>query len=65
MGVSDLDPVSPVDYERFIKENMDIIKGDPQPEMLLFPEDDIDVCSKARSFRTVQIPVPGQARYSY
>ena len=54
--------IDPVDYEHFIHENMDIIKGDSQSHLLLFPEGDVSVSSVQRKFRTIQYPVPGQAK---
>ena len=59
---SSIDPVNPVDYEGFIHENMDIIKGDSQSNLLLFPEGDVSVSTVQRKFRTIQYPVPGQAK---
>ena len=41
---------------------MDIIKGDSQSHLLLFPEGDVSVSSVQRKFRTIQYPVPGQAK---
>ena len=60
--VSSIDPVNPVDYERFIHENMDVIQGDSQSSLLLFPEQDVSVKTIPRKFRTVAFPVPGQAK---
>ena len=56
------DPVNPVDYEKFIHENSDLIKGDSQSALLLFPEGDVTVSAIPREYRTVQIPVPSKAR---
>lgn len=60
--VSSIDPVNPVDYERFINENMDVIQGDSQSSLLLFPDQDVSVKTIPRKFRTVAFPVPGQAK---
>ena len=62
-GVSTIDPVQPVDYEKFINENIDVIRGDSQPHLLLFPDNDVIVSTVPRKFRTIQYPVPGQAKY--
>lgn len=53
------DPVTPVDYEKFINENMDMLKSE---SLLLFPDDDVSTSTVQRKYRTVEIPLPGQAR---
>ena len=52
----------PIDYEKFVKENLSLIDSHPQREMLLFPEDDVTTTTVGRKFRTVEVPVPGQAK---
>ena len=54
--------VDPIDYEKYIQENMGILESDR--DLLLFPEDDISVTTIPRKFRTVEIPVPGPAKYA-
>jgi hypothetical protein len=58
-----IDPVNPVDYEKFISENSDVIHGDSLSHLLLFPDSDISISTLPRKFRTIQYPVPGQAKY--
>ena len=57
-----MEPVDPVDYEKFVQENKSLLESDPQSEILLFPKDDLVVTSLNRKFRTVEIPVPGIAK---
>ena len=57
-----IEVVDPIDYEKFIKENMSMLESSPLKDMLLFPEDDIAVTTLPRKFRTVEIPVPGPAK---
>ena len=57
-----IEVVDPIDYEKFIKENMSLLESSPLKDMLLFPEDDISVTTLQRKFRTVEIPVPGAAK---
>ena len=57
-----IEVVDPIDYEKFIKENMSLLESSPLKDMLLFPEDDISVTTLQRKFRTVEIPVPGPAK---
>ena len=52
----------PIDYEKFISENSKILEEDPHREMLVVPEDDVSVTTLPRKFRTVEIPVPGNAK---
>ena len=59
---SSVDPVNPVDYERFVHENSEVIRGDSQCSLLLFPDGDVTINTVQRKFRTVQYPVPGQAK---
>ena len=65
MAVSFADPVNPVDYEKFVHENADVIKGDPHSSILLFPEGDVSVSTIPREYRTVQIPLPNKARWAW
>lgn len=55
--------MDPIDYEKFIKENLSMLESSPLKELLLFPEDDISVTTLQRKFRTVEIPVPGPAKF--
>lgn len=57
-----MEPVPPLNYERFLEENAALLQNDPQRDLVLFPEDDISVPTLPRKFRTVEIPVPGPAR---
>lgn len=57
-----IEVVDPIDYEKFIKENMSLLESSPHSDLLLFPEDDISVTTLQRKFRTVEIPVPGPAK---
>ena len=52
----------PMDYEKFIAENSKILEDDAHKEMLVFPDDDVSVTTLPRKFRTVEIPVPGNAK---
>lgn len=54
--------MDPIDYEKFLRENMSILESSPMKDLLLFPEDDISVTTLPRKFRTVEIPVPGPAK---
>ena len=56
------DLVDPIDYEKFVKENISLLESSPLKDMFLFPEDDITVTTLPRKFRTVEIPVPGPAK---
>lgn len=58
-----IEVVDPIDYEKFIRENMSLLDSSPLKDMLLFPEDDISVTTLPRKFRTVEIPVPGPAKF--
>ena len=57
-----IEVVDPIDYEKFVKENMSMLESSPLKDLLLFPEDDISVTTLPRKFRTVEIPVPGPAK---
>ena len=57
-----IEVVDPIDYEKFIKENLPLLESSPLKDMLLFPDDDISVTTLQRKFRTVEIPVPGPAK---
>lgn len=57
-----IEVVDPIDYEKFIRENISILESSPLKDLLLFPEDDIAVTTLPRKFRTVEIPVPGPAK---
>ena len=57
-----IEVVDPIDYEKFVKENISMLEASPLKDLLLFPEDDISVTSLQRKFRTVEIPVPGPAK---
>lgn len=59
-----VEAVDPLDYEKFVQENIGILEGDANRDLCLFPEDDIAVTSLPRKFRTVEIPVPGPAKRS-
>jgi hypothetical protein len=61
-GLSAMELADPMDYEKFIAENSKILEDDPHKEMLVFPEDDVSVTTLPRKFRTVEIPVPGNAK---
>ena len=39
-----------------------MIKGDSHSSLLLFPDGDVSINTVQRKFRTVQYPVPGQAK---
>lgn len=58
-----IEVVDPIDYEKFIKENISMLEASPLKDLLLFPEDDISVTALQRKFRTVEIPVPGPAKF--
>ena len=55
--------VDPIDYERFLLENQALLEGQPHKELLSFPDDDVSVTTLQRKFRTVEMPVPGPAKY--
>ncbi len=57
-----IEVVDPIDYEKFIKENSSLLENSAIKDLLLFPNDDISITTMQRKFRTVQIPVPGQAK---
>ncbi len=57
-----IDIVDPIDYEKFLQENMSLLESSPLRDMLLFPQDDVSVTTLQRKFRTVEIPVPGLAK---
>jgi len=38
--------------------------ADPETHLLLFPEDDVEVFTVPRTYRTVEVPVPGAAKKS-
>ena len=52
----------PVDYETFLKENRALIEGDARKELLLFPSNDIEVCTEPRYVRTIDSPIPAAAK---
>ena len=57
-----MEAVDPLDYEKFVQENIGLLEGDANRGLCLFPEDDVTVTSLPRKFRTVEIPVPGPAK---
>lgn len=54
----------PIDYEAFITEHRDQLLSDPEKHLLLFPDDDVEVFTVPRAYRTVDVPVPGPAKRS-
>lgn len=58
-----IEVVDPIDYEKFVAEHLSMLESSPLKDMLLFPEDDISVTTLQRKFRTVEIPVPGPAKF--
>ena len=58
-----IEVVDPIDYEKFIRENLSMLQSSALKDLLLFPEDDISVTTLQRKFRTVEIPVPGPAKF--
>lgn len=57
-----MDVTEPINYEKFVKENISLLETHPQKDILLFPDDDVAVTTLARKFRTVETPVPGAAK---
>ena len=57
-----MEPESAVDYEQYIQDNLNNITADPLNELLLFPDDDVEVTTVKKQYRTVDVPVPGAAR---
>ena len=55
--------VDPIDYEKFVKENRQLLEESDQRDLLLFPDDDVTVTTVPRKFRTVDIPVPEPAKW--
>lgn len=54
--------VEPIDFENFILKNKTLIQNDPQRELLLYPTDDVSVCSKHvclsdRNVYIIHIPI--------
>ena len=54
----------PIDYEAFITEHRDQLYSDPEKHLLLFPDEDVEVFTVQRAYRTVDVPVPGPAKRS-
>ena len=54
----------PIDYEDFVKKSQGLLESSPQKDLVLFPEDDVTVTTLPRKLRTVEIPVPGSAKYT-
>lgn len=59
-----MEPEVPIDYEAFITEHRDQLFADPEKHLLLFPDDDVEVFTVQRAYRTVDVPVPGPAKRS-
>ena len=57
-----MEPETPLDYEKYLEEHQSTINGDPLRDMLLFPDDDVQVTLVKRQFKTTEIPVPAAAR---
>ncbi len=62
MSAMPMEVIEPIDYEKFVHENKEILETNSQKDMLVFPEEDVTVTTLARTFRTVEIPVPGTAK---
>ena len=58
-----IEVVDAIDYEKFVAEHLSMLESSPLKDMLMFPEDDISVTTLQRKFRTVEIPVPGPAKF--
>ena len=54
----------PIDYEIVIAEKKDEMLADPEKHLLFFPEDDVEVFTVPRTYRTVEIPIPEDAKRS-
>ncbi|XP_065923700.1 dedicator of cytokinesis protein 7 isoform X2 [Magallana gigas] len=52
------DVVDPPDYEEFVLQNSCTVERDPFRDLILYPEDDVDVHSMPRKCRTVKPIVP-------
>ncbi|XP_061192678.1 dedicator of cytokinesis protein 7-like isoform X2 [Saccostrea echinata] len=52
------DVVDPPDYEEFVLQNSCTVERDPFRDLILYPEDDVDVHSVPRKCRTVNPIVP-------
>ena len=59
-----VEPETPIDYEGFIAEKRDELLADQEKHLVLFPEDDVEVFTVPRAYRTVEVPVPGAAKRS-
>jgi len=59
-----VEPEVPIDYETFVADHRDHLMADSEKHLLLFPEDDVEVFSVKRAYRTLEVPVPGPAKRS-
>ena len=57
-----VEPEVPIDYEAFIADHRDQLAADSEKHLLLFPEDDVEVFTVKRAYRTLEVPVPGAAK---
>ena len=52
------DVVDPPDYEDFVLQNQCLVERDPFRDLLLYPEDDIEVQKVPKPCRTISLLIP-------
>lgn len=57
------DVVDPPDYEEFVLQNSCTVERDPFRDLILYPDDDVDVHSVPRKCRTVN-PIGPELGYT-